>query len=592
MKNHRTTGKCPFHAVQAQIARAANRQARKSDQETSTTTLNTFSASTDATLIREVLSKALDLTTTLDRDTALQYFVDSACELTGAKYAAIAVIDAHGDTIEFQYSGLSKEIGARIGSPPEGHGVFADIPERGALIVNDLLSYPNSDGFPSPHPVMHNFLGVILPAANDEVWGRLYLANKLGGFTQADAETMSLLASGARIAIQNAKQYAQSQSRARWLTASQNIVSSLLEGSDEEEALQVITDEMRTAARADVALMVLPSINDTWVAEIGSGDGAMALLGTDFPSAGRAQSVIREQSGIVVESMQRLSTVRVESLRQFGPALYAPLVSQGIGRGVIILFRRPKAPEFDLHDLSMAENVSQQAAIALELAEARHAKELAAELDERARISRDLHDLAIQQLFASGMHITAVKEDLGNHLDAKIVKALDSAIWAIDESVGQIRKIVQSLRDDSNPAAVVERLGNETSVALQALGFAPSLIISWNGEEISSEFDRTIIDDAIGSDISDDVVAVVRECLSNVARHAHASSVTIQICASLEQIEIYVTDDGTGIAPSPSRRSGLANLSARARRHHGTFRIAPRNDGMSGTAVHWQVPLR
>ncbi|XCB30199.1 GAF domain-containing protein [Arcanobacterium hippocoleae] len=602
--------KCPFHEVSGQIAKTYSEHIQSFDHGASfpfhtnngsvplagTAAPDAESAGSESININEstvkaVLSKALELTTTLDRDTALQYFVDSACELTGARYAALGVLDTHGDTIEFHYSGLSKEIGSKIGSPPVGHGVFADIPERGALIVNDLKRYAHTAGFPAPHPVMHNFLGVILPA-NDQVWGRLYMADKPGGFTKTDAENMELLARGAQIAIQNAKQYAQSQSRARWLTASQNIVSSLLEGSDEEEALQVIANEMRTAARADAALMILPSINDIWMAEIGSGEGAMDLLGIEFPKAGRARSVIHEQAGVVIDSMQRLATVRVEQLRRFGPAIYAPLVSQGMGRGVIILFRYPKEPEFDLHDLSMAENVAQQAAIALELSEARRTKELAAELDERARISRDLHDLAIQQLFASGMHITAVKEDLGANLDLQAKKALDSAIGAIDESVGQIRKIVQSLREDSDPAVVVERLGNETSVAMQSLGFAPSLVVLWNGAEVDSDFNMSTIDDAIGSDISDDVVAVVRECLSNAARHAHASSVAVQINASLEKIKILVIDDGIGITPANSRRSGIANLSARAQRHHGIFRIRPRSDGTSGTEVCWEVPLR
>lgn len=581
--------KCPFHAVHSILRKTAKDTASDAVTGFSDTANNTNSTNTAS--IKAVLSKALDLTTTLDRETALQYFVDSACELTGAKYAALGVLDAYGDTIEFYYSGLPKEVGAKIGSPPKGHGVFADIPPQGALIVNNLQEYPHSSGFPYPHPKMHNFLGVLLPAANDEIWGRLYMSDKPGGFTQIDAENMSLLASGAQIAIQNAKQYTQSQNRARWLTASQNIVSSLLEGSDQEEALQMITTEMRRAACADVALMVLPSINDTLVAEIGSGEGAATLLGINFPHDGRACRVIREQSGIIVNSMQRASTVRVEALRRFGPTIYAPLVTQGVGRGVVILFRNPKEPEFDLHDLSMAETVSQQAAIALELDEARHAKELAAELDERARISRDLHDLAIQQLFASGMHITAVKEDLGVNLDQKTKNALDSVISAIDESVGQIRKIVQSLREDAHPTSVVERLGHETSVALQSLGFAPSLLISWNGEKINADFERNIIDDAIGSDISDDVIAVVRECLSNVARHADASSVSVLINVCLAKIEIRVIDDGKGILPLPMRRSGIANLSARARRHHGTLKIGARADGESGTEVHWQVPL-
>ncbi|WP_124053856.1 sensor histidine kinase [Arcanobacterium ihumii] len=525
--------------------------------------------------LSEVLFKALELTGKLDRPSALQYFVDSAREITGARFAALGVLDSHGETVEFIQSGFPQELVGRIGQPPEGHGLFADIPARGYLKIDDLSQYMNLSGYPDAHPSMHNFLGVIVPV-NEQIWGRLYLADKDGDFTDDDGQNMELFAQAAAIAVTNSRLYAESQNRARWLTSSQNIVSSLLEGSDEEEALQVIADQMRIAAKADNALMILPSIQDSWVCEIVAGEGASDFLGVNFPRAGRAQTVIREQAGVVIDSMQRLSVVRVEQLRRFGAALYAPLVSKGNGLGVIILLRKPGKGEFDLHDLSMAENVAKQAAIALELADARHSKELAAELDERARISRDLHDLAIQQLFASGMHITAVKEDLSNKISSPdITTALDNAIWAIDESVSQIRKIVQSLRDESSPAAFVDRLQHETSVALQSLGFAPSLLIKWHGESISDDFDITKIDNAIGSDVSDDVVAVVREGLSNVARHAHASSVSVEINVNAEAIEVWVMDDGVGLAPSLSRRSGLSNLAARARRHHGDFTIGP-----------------
>ncbi|MFC5370309.1 GAF domain-containing sensor histidine kinase [Arcanobacterium bovis] len=541
--------------------------------------------------ISDVLLKALELTGKLDRRSALQYFVDTARELTGARYSALGVLDSHGETVEFFQSGFPDTLVGSIGQPPRGHGLFADIPAHGYLKINDLVQYLHLSGYPDGHPRMRNFLGVIVPV-NEQIWGRLYLADKESGFTDEDGKNMELFAQAAAIAVKNSRLYAESQNRARWLASSQNIVSSLLEGSDEEEALQVIAEQMRIAAKADNALMILPSIQDTWVCEIVAGEGASDFLGVNFPRSGRAQTVIREQAGVVIDSMQRLSVVRVEQLRRFGAALYAPLVSKGIGLGVIILLRKPGQSEFDLHDLSMAENVAKQAAIALELADARHSKELAAELDERARISRDLHDLAIQQLFASGMHITAVKEDLGEKVDSpEISQALDNAIWAIDESVSQIRKIVQSLRDDSSPAALVDRLQHETSVALQSLGFAPSLLITWHGETIDEDFDVTRIDNAVGSDVSDDVVAVVREGLSNVARHAHASSVSVEVSVTADVIQVCVIDDGVGLAPSLSRRSGLSNLAARARRHHGDFEIGP--DPETGKLkMCWQASLR
>ncbi|QRV01558.1 GAF domain-containing protein [Arcanobacterium phocisimile] len=544
----------------------------------------------DSNRLTAVVSHALELTGKLERDAAYQHFVDSARALTGAKFAALAVLDSHGETMEFVQSGMDPLAAALLGRPPRGHGVFDDTPAHGWLIVNDLATYANRYGFPPGHPIMDNYLGVAV-SVKEQIWGRLYLTDKPGGFTDDDGAQMEILARAAAIAAQNSQMFARSQNRARWLTASQNIVASLLEGSDEDEALQVIVHEMRIAAQADVAIMVLPSIQNTWVSEVVDGEGSESLVGIRFPYTGRAMTVVNEQAGLVVDSMQRLRTVRVAQLRNFGPALYAPLASKSAGTGVIILLRNISGVEFNLHDLAMAENAAKQAAIALELAEARLNEELASELDERSRIGRDLHDLAIQQLFASGMHITAVKEDLAAKGYAEEVSAaLDQAISSIDESVRQIRVIVQSLRDDSASVALVERLQQETKVALQVLGFAPSLIISWNGEVTSAEDTFVLIDDAVGADISDDVVAVVREGLSNAARHAHASSVAVRLSVDPTHVSVEVIDDGRGVTQSFGRRSGLSNLAARARRHRGSFTISS-TDETSGTRVCWEAPL-
>lgn len=541
--------------------------------------------------LTEVIAHALELTGKLDRRAALQHFVDSARELTGANYSALGVLDSRGETMEFIHSGIPDELAAHMGRPPRGHGVFADIPADDYLIVDDLPQYPRSAGYPDGHPTMDNFLGVIVPV-NEQVWGRLYLTDKPGGFTEEDGANMELLARAASIAVQNSQLYSESQNRARWLAASQTIVASLLEGSDEEEALQVIAREMRRAAHAQVALIILPSVGDTWACEIVDGEAGADLLGVVFPAEGRAQTVIAEGSGVVIDSMQRLRTVRVPELRRFGPALYAPLLSHGRGTGVILLLREPGDHEFDLHALTMAENVANQATIALELAEARHTKEVAAELDERSRISRDLHDLAIQQLFASGMRITAVRDDLADRgLERDVTDSLDSAIGAIDDSVRQIRRIVHRLRDPDAAVALVERMRREASLARESLGFAPSLVVTWKGENVDDETDYTNLDDVVGADIADDLVAVVREGLSNAARHARAASVSVNLDVCEERVVLTVADDGAGVTPSLLRRSGLSNLSARARRHHGTFSIGPRPEG-KGALVTWQVPLK
>lgn len=535
----------------------------------------------------------LSIAAKLDQVDVSRALVMSACEATGAQFGAVSVLDSHGETIQFIQHGLPAGPETMIDHPPITHGVFNDIPLDTYLIINDIDAYANH-ALPADHPAMRNFLGAAI-TVNEQVWGRLYLSDKPTDFTNDDGEVVHLLARAAAISIVNSRLYEESQNRARWLTASQRIVSSLLEGSEEDEALETIAHEMRLAAHADIAMIILPSIQDQWVSEIvDSDDQAVVhkLLGLSFPKNGRARTVLREQGGVVVDSMQRLRTVRVQELRQFGSALYAPLISQGVGRGVILLLRFPNDLEFNLQDLTMAENVAKQATIALELSEARHAQTMAAELEERARISRDLHDLAIQQLFASGMHITAVREEMdARGLGCDVTSSLDTAISAIDDSVKQIRAIVHSLRDDGSSAAVVSRLQHETSVARSSLGFAPSLLVTWNGEDVDKH-DYNLVDDAIGSDIADDVVAVVREGLSNAARHAKASSAIVKADVNPDQITIHVIDDGTGIQQTLSRRSGLSNLAARARRYQGTFQIRPREDGQSGTELTWQVTLR
>ena len=160
----------------------------------------------------------------------------------------------------------------------------------------------------------------------------------------------------------------------------------------------------------------------------------------------------------------------VEPLARFGPALYAPMLHRGRGVGVILLLREQGAPTFTDQDLEIAELVAGQATMAFELADAQHAQEMATLLDERARIARDLHDLAIQQLFAAGMQISSARERLRSAPGASnqvnvACRVLDSSLAAVDDSVSQIRSIIRSLRDRDEDISLVERLRRESSLA-------------------------------------------------------------------------------------------------------------------------------
>lgn len=544
-----------------------------------------------------LLRASLDLTSQLDLPDVLQDFVDSAADLTGAAYSALAVLDNAGETVVFVQHGVTEAARDSLGRPPRSIGVFAAIPNDGVLILDDISAHPDFGGWPEGHPPMQGFLG--LPVRIDEqVFGRLYLADKPGGFTTEDAEVLTSLARAAAVAIANARVYAQSRNRERWIRVSQAITTILLEGTEEEEALQFIAQQVREVAEADTSVIVLPSVGDTWAGEIADGARAHELIGVEFPPNGRALTVLGEGVGIIVDSLARARPMRVPQLAGFGPAMYAPMMVRGVGLGVILLLREIGRPEFEPADLTMAESLAQQAALALELAAARHSDDVANLLGERQRIGRDLHDLAIQQLFATGMKLEGARQQLVAHERPELAAIMEEALSSVDDSVRQIRSIVQSLREADDAVVIVERLRREASIGRTALGFAPSLIITVDGQDLddSLEEDDLIdaIDSRVDSDIADDVVAIMREGLSNAARHARASSVQVRITVNGSGpsgwVSVEVEDDGLGIPREISRRSGVDNMAARARRHHGEFSLTSTED-RQGSLLVWKVPL-
>ena len=537
----------------------------------------------------ELLRRALDLTSRLDRYSALQAFVESAATLTGARYGALSVLDLRGNTVQLVYSGVDSMSSGLIGHPPMGYGLFGEMPDDAYIVRNNLAEEFPDPPWPDDHPPMDNFLGVPL-MVRGRSFGHLYLAHKDGGFSDDDGEAITMLARAAGIAVENSRLFAESVVRAQWIAASRAISTALLEGKDEEDVLALIAYEMRRVAKADVALIVLEGVAGAWTCEIADGEGASDIVGADFPPTGRAQSVIRDGQGMIIDSMSRQAHLQVPMLASYGSALYAPMVAKGSTMGVIILLRAQDKQEFDLSDLAMAEAVAKQAALALELADARHIQAQASQLEERAQISRDLHDLAIQQLFASGMELTAVRNDLAASGAAPktALESLDDAINSIDESVGQIRQIIYSLRDPQATAPIVSRLRREVEHGAKLLGFRPKLLIVNLGTPVDGGL-HTEIDDELGADVADDVVAVVRECIANAAKHARAASVEVDVAIENHRVSVTVIDDGQGIGRDLSRRSGLSNLAARARRHHGTFSIRPGSgaENGGGTKIEW-----
>lgn len=545
-----------------------------------------------------LLTQLLDLAGELDAERVLAELVRAAADHTGAKYAAIAELDALGETTTFVQQGVEPQVRARLGHPPRGTGVLGALPIDGVLLMDDLTQHPSFGGFPEGHPPMHTFLGVPV-VAGGIMLGRLYLTEKDGGFTPEDVETVKLLAAAAAVAIDNARLYQQAQDREQWMTVSQEITAALLEGEDEDDVLPLVARRIREVAHADGAAIVLPTLDDQWMVEIADGEATGELIGQTLPLDGPAAQAVRTGEGLLVDSIARQRDRFVRPAWKFERALYAPLRARGhdgedhsSSIGVLILFRLPGRPAFTQDDLEIAGDFGTQAALALRMAAARHAEDVTALLNERGRIARDLHDLAIQQLFATGMRLERAKSLLGEEPSAAVVtKEIDQAVAEVDEGVAQIRGIVRSLRDRDEQLPVLERLLRETSIARSSLGFAPSIVVALDDVPLGSldtEDDRSDeIDARLGVELSDDVVAVVREGLSNVARHAQGTSAQVRIDVGTRTVRVTVADDGRGPDPTTSRRSGLANLQARASEHDGAARLVANPGG--GSILIWEA---
>lgn len=586
----------------------------------------------------ELMRAGLRLTSSLRIPDALRNLVDSACALTGATWGTIQVEDHSRST------GRPSDpvtAGQATASPAELESLLgSQESDTDVVIVNEIIGAAAFTGL-----IEEEGPGSILSVplrAHGQVYGRMYLCDKPGGFGPADTTTVITLAEAAAVAVENSRLYRVARSREQWMAVSQELTTMLLSGAEEDDALTLIARRVREVAHANTAALILPSVGQTWMCEIADGDHADELVGTTFPPEGRALQTLALQTGLTVPSLAQVAAttgLRVPVLARFGPALYAPMIHHGRGVGVMLLLREQGAPEFSQQDLEIAELVAGQATMAFELADAQHAEEMATLLDERARIARDLHDLAIQQLFAAGMQVTAAQERLRQAtasdsadpewMTTYACQALEQVLGAIDDSVSQIRSIVRRLRDRDEDVSLVERLRREASLARTSLGYAPSLLLTVDGQSLSGA-DREVedelidaVDAAVDPDVADDVVAVVREGLSNVARHAHASSVTVDVamrgvlpagcladddpagsgqpdqpgrCGEVGQpmVEIVCQDDGVGLDPSVTRRSGTANMAERARRHGGSFAIGNRQDADGqhrGTRFTWRVPL-
>lgn len=484
-----------------------------------------------------LISAAQAVTESLELTTRLQRIVGVARELVGARYGALGVIAPDGGLERFLHSGLTDEQVRLLGEPPSGRGILGAVITEGRSIRMEHLSHdPRSVGFPPHHPPMDSFMGVPIHVEGT-VFGNLYLTeHSEGPFDDIDEAIIAALAAMAGTAIANSRLYEQSQDDRRWLAASERLTQRLLSGEVGPDDLEAITTTVRELTGAPF-VVVVDAVED-------GAEGAALALAQQADAAA------------------------------LGPVLVVPLqgsvdrVAAGLGIG-----RGPNGHPFTDADRETVARFGRSVAIARELARARLDEQWIALTDERDRIARDLHDHVIQSLFAVGLSLQSVVGDPSSPTGARIASQVD----AIDSTIRQIRQAIYRL--SSPPSAGTYSLRARINQLVRE---------TLEGESLDSKLEFSgPVDTLVDLGLGDEVTAVMREALSNAVRHAQATVIEASVAVRGAQVVVAVRDDGVGM-PETDRRSGLANLAARARERRGVFSI----DAVQphGTEVRWSVP--
>ncbi|MFJ7290488.1 sensor histidine kinase [Streptomyces collinus] len=533
--------------------------------------------------VHTLLDAVLAIGSDLDLDVVLRRITESAVTLVDAQYGALGVLGEEGKIRQFITVGMDEDTIRTIGHYPEGQGILGLlIREPEPLRLTDLGRHPDSVGFPAGHPPMTTFLGAPV-RVRDQVFGNLYLTDKRGGaeFDEDDEAVLRTLAAAAGVAIDNARLYEDSRRREQWLAASSDLARSLLSGTDPNQVLYKVASTVRVLSQADLVTLAVPfDGGDELVIEAADGVGAEQVHGLVLPATTLAAKVHLSNERITSSALSDEPQAGGGSAAQIGlgPGFLLPLGGGEHVRGVLQVANLPGGTEFSDATMAMISSFADQAALALEIAEHRREADHLLVLTDRDRIARDLHDLAIQRLFASGLTLNSV---LGRVSDRpEVAERVQRVVDDLDDTIKTVRGTIYALRErdrSDGRGGLRSKLLAETDRAAAVLGFAPALRMTG------------LLDTDVPADHAEHLLAVLRETLSNAARHAHATVVEITAETDGTHVRLRVADNGTGIDPAVNRRSGLDNLRQRATDLGGGFTVTP-NDP-TGTIVEWTVPL-
>jgi len=534
-----------------------------------------------------LVDAGIALSSELSLDALLQRIVETAAELTGARYGALGVIDKPGQALErFLTTGIDAATHAAIGDLPRGRGILGVlIREAKPLRLHDLADDPRSVGFPRHHPPMKAFLGVPI-VLRGIPYGNLYLTEKQGGedFTEEDQELTQLLAAQAAVAIENARLYESSTRWLRQLESLNEIGTALASELELEPLLALVARHLRELVDARLVLIALPEGDVLRIAAADGGAG-YGVVGMQLEFGGsKAGRVLERGRSERVDSVLDDPEIDQYVARRLGvhSALFVPLVARGRRIGVVIAHDKAGSePSFTDDDLRLAETLATRAAVAVDLSErvSRDAvrRVVNAQELERKRLARELHDETGQALTSILLGLRPLEQSVES----------EEARAAVDS----VRELVVSTLQDVRRLAVELR-----PAALDDFGLVPAvqrLVESFREQSgLQVDLEAQLGSERLPSEVETALYRVVQEALTNIVKHAGAGRVSILISRKGDAVVAVVEDDGSGFDPGASRADalGLAGMRERVALVGGRFQIESTVGG--GTTLVAEVPLR
>ncbi len=535
--------------------------------------------------LRALVEAGMALASELSLDSLLQRLTELATELTGARYAAMGVIDATGSHLErFVTHGIDDDTRAAIGDLPQGRGILgALITDARPLRLHAIADDARSVGFPPNHPPMSSFLGVPV-LLRGTAYGNLYLTEKEGGgdFTQEDQDLVELLASQAAVAIENARLYESATRWSRQLESLMEVSSAIARVTSVDRLLELIADRLRDLLEARLVTVALPAGPELVRIVAAAGDQAEEVLEELLPlHESKTGRVFERRRSERVDSVlddpevDRVFTRRVDARA----GLWVPLLVQDRPIGVISAYDKLSAPDarFTDEDIRLAETFATRAAVAVELSERVERDALrrivAAQELERQRLARELHD-------ETGQALTSILLGL---------KQLDGA--ESPDAVASLRELVVATLQDVRRLAVELR-----PKVLDDFGLVPALERLTQGfaehTGISVDLEASGLTERPPVEVETAIYRIVQESLTNVVKHAQASSVSVVLTRGDGRIKAVIEDDGTGFEPETAGGEGIGLVGMRERIELLDGSLTVESSERSGTTVAVEVPVR